>query len=208
MLNLETTRRYQAALASARRVIDTLEAARLEVTAQVAASAALQDTAANATPCAMPWRRDELAHDQAALAKARTDLKSRQREINRELRKAQAHLKTLEEQRPAITAALLQGLMEDASAEYHFARSYFEAASDRLKVLREALLTWNPAAEVAPARAAPVRAERLNTRSLCDVLYQEHQRLAGLGIHLPLIPGEPFPDSAPDRVPGRPAGDA
>ena len=181
--SLDLVRRYQAALASARRVIDTLEAARLEVAAQVAASTALQDTAANERT----WRRDELAHDESALASARTDLKSRQREIERELRKAQAHLKTLEAQRPAITAALLQGLMEDASAEYHFARSDFEAASDRLKVLREA---------------------RLNTRSLCDVLYQERQRLAGLGIRLPLLPGEPFLESAPDRVPGRPAGDA
>lgn len=198
MPNLETTRRYQAALASARRVIDTLEVARLEVAAQVAVSTALQDTAANAPPC----HRDELAHDDAALASARADLKSRQREIERELRKAQAHLKTLEAQRPAITAALLQGLMEDAAGDYHFARSDFEAAADRLKVLREALLIWNPAAEVAPASAA-----RLNTRSLCDVLYQERQRLAGLGIRLPLLPGEPFPKSAPDRVPGRPAGD-
>jgi hypothetical protein len=169
------------------------------VAGHAAAAVALVETKANAPT----WRRDELAHDDAALAKGRTDLKSRLRDIDRELRKAQVHLKTLEEQRPAITAALLQGLLEDASADYHFARSDFESASDRLKVLREALLIWNPAAEVAPASAA-----RLNTRSLRDVLYQEHQRLAGLGIRLPLLPGEPFPESAPDRVPGRPAGDA
>ncbi|HRD48706.1 MAG: hypothetical protein JNK95_08210 [Candidatus Competibacter sp.] len=196
---LDAVRRYQQAMESARTVIDTLIAARLEVAAQVAASTALRDTAANARP----WRWDELDHDQAALASARTDLKSRQREIDRELRTAQAHLKTLEEQRPAITAALLQSLLEDASADYHFARSAFETAADRLKVLREALLTWNPAAEVAPASAA-----RLNTRSLRDVLYQERQRLAGLGIRLPLLPGDPFPELTPDRVPGRPAGDA
>jgi chromosome segregation ATPase len=186
VLNLETARRYQAALEAARTVINTLEAARLEVAGYVAAAVALVETKANAPT----WRQEELAHDDAALASARTDLKSRKREIDRELRKAQAHLKSLEAERPAITAALLQGLLEDASADYHFARSDFEAAADRLKVLREALLTWNPAAEVAPASAA-----RLNTRSLRDVLYQERQRLAGLGIRLPLFPGEPFPDA-------------
>ena len=197
--SLDLVRRYQAALASARRVIDTLEAARLEVAGHAAGAVALVETKANAPT----WRRDELAYDDAALAKGRTDLKSRQREIERELHKAQAHLKALEAERPAITAALLQSLMEDASAEYHFARSGFEVAADRLKVLREALLSWKPDAEVAPASAA-----RLNTRSLRDVLYQEHQRLAGLGIRLPLVPGEPFPEFTQDRVPGRPAGDA
>lgn len=196
---LDLARRYQQAMDSAQAALGLLETARLAMVAQVAASTALQDTAANATP----WRRDEQAHDESALAAARIDLEGHQRDIERELRTAQAHLKTLEAQRPAITAALLQCLVEDASAEYHFARSDFEAASDRLKVLREALLAWNPAAEVAPASAA-----RLNTRSLRDVLYQEHQRLGGLGIRLPLLPGEPFPESTPDRIAGRSAGDA
>jgi hypothetical protein len=196
---LDLVRRFQQALESAQAATVLLEAARLEATAHAAAAVALVETKANAPPC----HRDELAHDNASLASARTDLDRRKREIDRELRTAQAHLSALEAQRPAITAALLQSLMEDASAEYHFARSDFEAASDRLKVLREALLTWNPAAEVAPASAA-----RLNTRNLSDVLYQEHQRLGALGIRLPLIPGEPFPESAPDRTPGRPAGDA
>lgn len=196
--SLDLVRRYQQAMDSAQAAIVMLETARLEVAGHAAAAVALVETKANAPT----WRRDELAYDDAALAKGRTDLKSRQQEIERELHKAQAHLKALEAQRPVITAALLQGLMEDASADYHFARSDFEAASDRLKVLREALLTWNPAAEVAPASAA-----RLNTRSLCDVLYQENQRLAGLGIRLPLLPGDPFPELTPGRVPGRPAGD-
>lgn len=49
---LDAVRRYQQAMESARTVIDTLIAARLEVAAQVAASTALRDTAANARP----WR--------------------------------------------------------------------------------------------------------------------------------------------------------
>lgn len=192
LTSLDPVQRYQAELDRARRVLATIHPALAEITAEIAAFRGLLNTAVPAN--------DEADNDQRIHAKTLADMEQRQAELSQQYESALERLSHLESQRPAMTAALIQYLIwDEAERDYHHALIEFQEASARYRLLRDALIAWNPASA---AEVEPIPGTRWTAKTQSDALYQEHRRLASAGIHLPLRPDQPVIGPAPDHNSG------
>jgi hypothetical protein len=108
----------------------------------------------------------------------------------------QARLAELEQQRPAMTQALLRYLLEEqADPDYIGLRLECESARQRCRSLRAALVAWG-----VKAPADPPPRTQLASGSQRDRLFNEYRALEKLGIRLPLFPDEVvIPPSCPQH---------
>lgn len=191
--NLAPVCRYQADLDDAREAVAKTSAVLNEMTAQVETYCGLLKAA--------PPTNEEEAHDQQIHARCLAEMEQRRADSEQQCKSALVRLNALESRLPAMTQALIAYLIRhEAEPDYRNALVEFNEAAARYRLLRETLIAWNPART---AEVEPIPGNRWTAKTQSDALYQEHRRLAGQGIRLPLRPGEPILDR-PQRPEGRP----
>ena len=192
--NLEPVRRYQAELDAARDDAAQTAAALARMTVEVDSFRGLLKTT--------PPNDNEEARDQQIHARTLASMKQRQAELFQQRQSALERLNHLESERPAMTQALIDYLIRDSvEMDYRAALVEFQEAAARYRLLRDALIAWNPAAAV-----KPVPGNAWTARGPGDALYQEQRRLADQGIRLPLHPDRPVIGAAPEHNVGPPRG--